>query len=324
LGAAPRSPGLHHALYIMAAQEDGITQRHRPASGRLREEGDMMRQRRRERLVYTLTSLALALPLLALGQAPAGAQAAAGGQAAAGAEPKISLTLRDTPLRTALELLFQQSGLQHAVEAAVPNIPVTVNLRDSTFATALRVITRLANVTYRKEGDVYVIGLRQPPTVEPTTTEAAPPEQAQTPAEQTWEKIPIQFNHVAVFAYGFGGVLLPTEDQVQSGGGYGGGLGGYGGGLGGGNFGGGFGGYGGGLGGGLGGFGGGLGGFGGGLGGGLGGFGGGLGGFGGGLGGGLGGFGGGLGGFGGGLGGVSGFGNTGYAGGPGFRSGGRF
>jgi hypothetical protein len=275
-------------------------------------------------------ALALALPLLALGQNAARAQAA-GGQTAAGAEPKISLTLRDTPLRTALELLFQQSGLQHAVEAAVPNIPVTVNLRDSTFATALRVITRLAGVTYRKEGDVYVIGLRPPPAVESTTTETAPPEQAQTPTEQTWEKIPIQFNHAAIFAYAFGGTVLPTEDQVQSGGGGGYG-GGYGGGLGGGGYGGG---YGGGLGGGLGGGGfggGGLGGFGGG---GLGGFGGG--GFGGGLGGGgfgggLGGFGGGLGGFGGGLGGggfgggLGGFGggNGGYVGGPGFRRGGRF
>jgi hypothetical protein len=65
-----------------------------------------------------LAPLALALPLLAHGQTSAHAQAAAG------AEPKISLTLRDTPLRTALELLFQQSGLQHAVEAAVPNLPV--------------------------------------------------------------------------------------------------------------------------------------------------------------------------------------------------------
>src|SRR6476660_9243097 len=147
----------------------------------------MMRQTLGRRAVCALASLWLALPLLALGQRPASAQAAA-------VEPKISLTLRDTPLRTALELLFQQSGLQHAVEATVPNIPVTVNLRDATFATALRVVTRLAGVTYRKEGDVYVIGLRLPPAVDYTTTEAALPEQAQRPTEQTWEKVPIQYN----------------------------------------------------------------------------------------------------------------------------------
>jgi hypothetical protein len=270
------------------------------------------------RITTALTSLALGLTVLTLPQLPASAQAAAG------SEPKISLTLRDTPLRSALELLFQQSGLQHAVEAAVPNIPVTLNLRDATFATALRVITRLAGVTYRKEGDVYVIGLRQPPAVETTTTEIAPPEQAATATEQTWEKIPIQFNSAVIFSLAFGGTQLPTEVDVQGGGGFGGGGfggGGFGGGgFGGGGFGGG--GFGGGGfgGGGLGGFGGG--GFGGG---GLGGFGGGFdGGFGGGLGGGFGGggLGGGLGGGfgGGGLGGGSG----GFVGGPGFRRGGRF
>ncbi|HEV8454983.1 MAG TPA: hypothetical protein VGQ24_08840, partial [Gemmatimonadales bacterium] len=143
----------------------------------------------------------------------------------AGAGPRISLTLRDTPLRTALELLFQQSGLQHAVESAVPNLPVTVNLRDTAFASALRVITRLAGVTYRKEGDVYLISLRQPPAVEPTTAEALVPEQPQLPTEPTVEKIPVLFNSAAIFAFAFRGTVLPTEDQVLSGGGLGGGSG---------------------------------------------------------------------------------------------------
>jgi hypothetical protein len=268
------------------------------------------------RITSAITALAIGLTILALPQPPANAQAAPG------AEPKISLTLRDTPLRSALELLFQQSGLQHAVEAAVPNVPVTLNLRDATFATALRVITRLAGVTYRKEGDVYVIGLRQPPVAETTTTEIAPPEQAAVPTEQTWEKIPVQFNSAIALSAAFGGSILPTEVEVTGGFGAGGaggtGVGGsFGGGLGGlGNSGGGFGGggfnsFGGGGGFGGGGFGGG--GFDGGFGGG--GFGGG--GFGGG------GFGGG--GFGGGGFGGGGFGGggSGYVG-PGFRRGGRF
>jgi hypothetical protein len=178
-------------------------------------------------------ALALAVPLLAFGQTPARAEEGAG------AGPRISLTLQDTPLRAALELLFQQSGQQHAVEAAVPNVPLTVNLRDAEFTTALRVITRLAGVTYRKERDVYVIGLRQPPAVEPAAIEPAAPDLPQIPsASTTVEKIPIQANHVAIFAYAFNGTLLPTEDQVQGGGfgrlggGFGGLTGGFGNGLG--------------------------------------------------------------------------------------------
>jgi hypothetical protein len=179
-----------------------------------------------------LAALVLAVPLLALAQSRAWAEQAAG------AGPRISLTLRDTPLRAALELLFEQSGQQHAVEAAVPNVPLTVNLRDAEFTTALRVITRLAGVTYRKERDVYVIGLRLPATVEPASLEAAAPAQPETPAAPSVEKIPILANHVAIFAYAFNGTLLPTEEQVQGGGfgglgsGYGGLAGGFGNGLG--------------------------------------------------------------------------------------------
>src|SRR5262245_48681789 len=71
--------------------------------------------------------------------------------------------------------------------------------RNATFATALRVITRLASVTYRKEGDVYGIGLRPPPAVDPTTEEAAGPERAQTSAKEAREKALVQFEHAAIF-----------------------------------------------------------------------------------------------------------------------------
>jgi hypothetical protein len=138
----------------------------------------------------------------------------------------MSLTLRDTPLRTALELLFQQSGLQHAVEPAVPNTPVTVNLRETPFASALRVLTRLAGVSYRKDGEVYVIGLRQPPTVEPVNADPPVPEEPQRTNEATVEKIPMLFSDPVIFAYAVRGTVLPTPDQLLGGGlGLGGGSG---------------------------------------------------------------------------------------------------
>jgi hypothetical protein len=194
-----------------------------------------MRQPHRRRILSVILGLVFAVPFVAPWQGPAIAEEAGG------AGPRISLTMRDTPLRSAMELLFQQSGQQHAVEAAVPNIPITVNLRDATFATALRVVTRLAGVTYRKEGDVYVIGLRPPPVVETTTTEAAAPEQPQAPSEPAVEKIPLQSTSAAIFAYLFNGRVAPGEEQVMGagsglgsgfGGGLSGGLGGLNGGFG--------------------------------------------------------------------------------------------
>jgi hypothetical protein len=206
--------------------------------------------------------------------------------------------------------LFEGSGLQYAVDPTVPNYPITLDIRDVPFSTALRTLLRLApGITFSKEGDVYIIRPR-PPQVETTTVQdVAPVDTATTVAEAQSEKVPLNYTNYQVMAYILGATPIPTEDQIQGGGAGGFGGGGYGGGVGGfsgGGFGGGIGGFGGG---GIGGFGGGgLGGFGGG---GLGGFGGGGlggGGFGGG---GLGGFGGG--GFGGG--GLGGFGGGGFGGG---------
>src|SRR5947207_15448412 len=69
--------------------------------------------------------------------------AVAQGRAASGtvaSAPPVTLSLRDTPLRTALQMLFEGSGLQHAVEPAVPNYPSTLDLRDVPFSTTLRTL----------------------------------------------------------------------------------------------------------------------------------------------------------------------------------------
>src|SRR5579872_1783604 len=135
---------------------------------------------------------AAAVMLLVSGATPATAQTAPA--TAAGPQPApITLSLRDVPLRTALETLFNGSGLQHAVEPAVPNYPITLDIRDVPFSTALRTLLRLApGVTYRKEGEVYVIGLRQPTVEQPTASQdVPPPEETNAPPQYQAEKIPI-------------------------------------------------------------------------------------------------------------------------------------
>jgi hypothetical protein len=167
---------------------------------------------------------ALALVLLLAGPRPTlfAAEPPPGGEAG------INLTLRDTPLRSALALLFQQTGLQHAVESAVPNIPVTLNLRDAPFPTALRVITRLAGVTVRKDGEVTVIGLRRPaPVVESAAaTEPVPPIPADRSREVV-EKIPVQYGSAVILGYILGNSpSVPTEEQLGFGNGAAGSFGG--------------------------------------------------------------------------------------------------
>lgn len=76
-----------------------------------------------------------------IGVRPAGAPAAA---APAPAERKVTLNLKDVPLRNALELLFAGTGIQYSVAPDVPNVPVNVELRQMPVTTALRLLVRQA------------------------------------------------------------------------------------------------------------------------------------------------------------------------------------
>src|SRR5438093_4678272 len=139
--------------------------------------------------------------LLAPALLPARALGEPAAPGAARAEPaKVALSLRDVPLRDALRTLFEGSGMQHAVEPAVPNYPITLDIRDVPFNTALRTLLRLApNVTYRKEGDVYIVGMRQPQVEQPTANEVNPqPEQTPGVPQLQWEKVPLSYTHSSV------------------------------------------------------------------------------------------------------------------------------
>jgi hypothetical protein len=176
---------------------------------------------------------ALSAPGLAAARAP---------ERQAGRE--VTLSLRDVPLRAALQMLFEGSGRQHAVEPAVPNVPITLDIRAVPFDTALRMLTRLAGVTFSKDGEIFIVRQRQPAPellAQNPYDPPAPVEPAAAAGGATWEKIPLNYIHPVVLAAVLGGQVIPTEDQVIGGlGGYGGGLGGYGG-LGGLNAGGGYG-----------------------------------------------------------------------------------
>jgi hypothetical protein len=111
-----------------------------------------------------------------------------------------------------------------------------MKLRAVPFRTALRTMLRLApGVTYRKEGDVYLIGLRRPAPALTAAPVPAPPEATATEVA-TAEKIPLNFLHPAVAAAVLGGVLIPNEQLPPLHGGFGGSggygsFGGYGGGF---------------------------------------------------------------------------------------------
>lgn len=99
------------------------------------------------------------------------------------APSRVTLNLRDTPLRDALTLLFNSSGVGYTVDARLPNVPVTLTLRDVSFADALDTLLMTASssgtrIVANQIGGTYRIRVDDQPAL--------------GPAEQI-EKIPIQF-----------------------------------------------------------------------------------------------------------------------------------
>jgi hypothetical protein len=72
-------------------------------------------------------------------------------------ERKVTLGLKETPLRQALEQLFRGTGLRCAVELGVPNPPITLSLRGQPFEVVLQRLVDHAGVKYRREGQFFII-----------------------------------------------------------------------------------------------------------------------------------------------------------------------
>src|SRR5262249_38701147 len=89
-----------------------------------------------------------------------------GGQPAAGtgegAEKKVNINVRDMRLRAAVDFLFQGTGFNVAVEPSVPDVPITINIKDQPFKTALRMLIRIAaaqvpGLTFTDDIGLYLV-----------------------------------------------------------------------------------------------------------------------------------------------------------------------
>lgn len=74
---------------------------------------------------------------------------------------RVTIRLQGTPVRDAIRLAFQNTGLQYSIDPAVPNVPVELALRDITLGQAMRFIVQAAapaapGLTILYSQDVYV------------------------------------------------------------------------------------------------------------------------------------------------------------------------
>ncbi|MHB0999329.1 MAG: hypothetical protein ACYC27_08780 [Armatimonadota bacterium] len=136
-------------------------------------------------------------------------------------EKKISVNFKDVPIQNAIEVLFEGTGLNYAIE---PGVRGTVNVRlvDVPFSDALTAVLKASSMTVRKENGIYTIG----PLREAATEVAGPTvDIPEIERQKILEKIPIGYADVYDIGAVFG--VQPVGSRASSmtgsgGGGFGG------------------------------------------------------------------------------------------------------
>lgn len=179
----------------------------------------------RRRLDVLILSL-LVVTALVLSSVCAIAQTAGGDT-----EKRVNIQFKDTPVRSALEVLFQGSGLSYVIDPSAQGI-INVNLIDVPFSTALNSILKASRLTVVRENGVYMISPQKEYT-EVASADIPVDTDIEIEQEKLFEKIPIGYADVNEIASIFG--VQSTSRYGQTGygqTGYGGGMmGGYGGGM---------------------------------------------------------------------------------------------
>lgn len=156
------------------------------------------------RYLFTIGSAILLLGLVAAGPVfaqSAGQPAAEEGQGVQSRESqKITLEIRDTPIKKVLEMLFKGAGVSYVLDPALDKPPydkitVSMSLQDVTFEEALKTLVKAHGLTYRIEGGgrTHMISPRKPqpdsegPPVPPGSASQAVPAQGAKPGSITIE-----------------------------------------------------------------------------------------------------------------------------------------
>jgi hypothetical protein len=131
----------------------------------------------------------------------------------------ISLELRDTPVRTALEMVFKQAGIKsYVIDNDVDGIIGTVNVTEQSVESALKLITRTNSklLTYVIENDVYIVKKRiinsTPPSSVPDVLTN------NVPNSVSFERIPLIFIDPIDLISAFGNILYIEQFRRYKGG----------------------------------------------------------------------------------------------------------
>lgn len=131
---------------------------------------------------------------------------------------KISLDLRDAPIRSTLELAFKQANIKnYVIDNEVAGF-ITMTITDLPFENTLKLIMRASSIplTYVKENDVYIVKVRKITEFKPTPApdfSIAPPT-----SSVIFERIPLTYIDPMDLVSAFGNILYIGQFQRYGGG----------------------------------------------------------------------------------------------------------
>jgi hypothetical protein len=107
------------------------------------------------------------------------------------ADPMVSLTADKEPIRSVLDKLFTQAGVNYSIDPEVQG-EITVTLRDVPLSVALRTILRQARAVYSVEGGIYKVSAQ--PVV--TASEPSQPDEVTPPTPARHRVVKIRVHNM--------------------------------------------------------------------------------------------------------------------------------
>lgn len=147
---------------------------------------------RKQQFGWLIFTLAAIIPVFC--QVSAGASDETG---ISSSNNSVSIDLKDVDVRSALEILFKNTGKNFTIDQDVSGVIPSISFKDVPFDLALKNIARTSGLTYRIDKDIYLISKRQEaatPAVDPNTIPQSAIQDEPETQDSEIEKIQLNFS----------------------------------------------------------------------------------------------------------------------------------
>jgi len=132
----------------------------------------------------------------------------------------VNLELKDTDVKSAIEVLFRNTGKNFSIDPNVQGTIAALSIKDVPFDTALRSLTKSAGLVYRQDGTVYIISMK--PDMSTIANNPPPPQIETAPVDEPTTEPEVRIEKIALNNVSASEILgILTGQQNRSYGGYG-------------------------------------------------------------------------------------------------------